>query len=166
MIPQTVPNSPMKGEAVATMASEPSPSSTLWLSRAMIESSTRSMRDSSRPAPSMAPRDRASRHSLSAACSIRGRAWRGRSPASAAMSSSARPDATCSSKRSACRRRAVIRNSLSMITVHDQIEARAKPIRTDLTTQSARMNTARAEKSLAPRSPAGTMSIGSSLSDG
>ena len=42
--------------------------------------------------------------------------------------------------------KAAKRNSLSMITVHDQREARARPIITSFTTQSARMNTAKMEK--------------------
>ena len=45
MMPQTVPNRPMKGEEVATTDSTPSPSSTFWLSRAMTESRLRSMRE-------------------------------------------------------------------------------------------------------------------------
>ncbi len=143
MIPQTVPNRPMKGEAVATMASRLRPSSTRCASRAMTLSSTRSMRwirkavwASALPEVSR-PLARASRHSRSAACSIRGRAWRGASPAAAAMSSSDRPDPTSSSNRLAKRFSAESRIALSMITVHDQIEAMASPASTTCTTMLA-----------------------------
>ncbi len=71
---------------------------------------------------------------------MRGRAWSGSGPAWADTSSSDRPDCTAFSKSSACRFKAVNRTALSMMMVHDQIEAAARPIMTVFTTQSAVMN--------------------------
>jgi ABC-type multidrug transport system fused ATPase/permease subunit len=48
--------------------------------------------------------------------------------------------ATASSNRSASRLRAAKRNSLSRMTAHEASEARASPIITSFTTQSARRN--------------------------
>ena len=75
MMPHTVPNRPMKGEAVATTDSTPRPFSIFWLSRAMTESSARSIRAISMfPCVSvMAPRARASRQSCRVSTSMRGR---------------------------------------------------------------------------------------------
>ncbi len=71
---------------------------------------------------------------------MRGRAWLGESPASAATSSSDRPEPTSLSNRVASRLRAPKRKTLSMITAQDQSEARARPISTPFTTQSACRN--------------------------
>ncbi|VXB78279.1 hypothetical protein BREVUG8_40214 [Brevundimonas sp. G8] len=71
---------------------------------------------------------------------MRGRAWSGAGPAWAATSSRDRPDWTAFSKSSACLFSAVNRTALSMMMVHDHIEAAASPIITVFTTQSAVMN--------------------------
>ena len=122
------------------MARPPRPISTRALSRAMMVSSVRSMRWTRKASwPSVAwPLARASRHSFSAACSMRGRAWRGCSPASAATSSRLRPEPMASSKRLASRFRPPSRNSLSRMMLHDHSDASASPIITSFTTQSAR----------------------------
>jgi hypothetical protein len=57
-----------------------------------------------------------------------------------------RGDLTSRSKASASRLSAVNRTSLSMITVHDQIEASSRPTSTSFTIQSARRKVARMEK--------------------
>ena len=153
MMPQTVPKRPMKGEAVATMASRGRPSSTRAVSRAITESITRSMRWISRAAwvSLVRPLARASRHSRRAACSMRGKAWRGRSPACWAMSSSDRPEETSSSKRSACRLRAVNRSSRSKMTAQENSDASPRPIITAFTTQWARRKSEMKEKLSAVR---------------
>ena len=83
MIPQTVPNRPMKGLEVATTDSTPSPVSIRWLSRAIRLSSARSMREISRwlCASLIVWRARASRQSVTATTSIRGRIGSGLGPA-------------------------------------------------------------------------------------
>ena len=139
MMPQTVPKRPMKGEAVATMASEPRPSSTRALSRAMMESSARSMR-CSRSAVAVSPagplaRPRASRATPPAACAAaRGAARPGlgrRSPPAA------RPESTSFSNGPRGGRGGEA-HDLSMITVQDHSEAPAGPSSTTFTTESAR----------------------------
>ena len=142
MMPQTVPNSPIKGDAVATMASEPRPSSRRAFSRAMAASSTRSIRWIRKAAwPSvLRPLLRASRHSRSAPCSMRGKAFLGRSPAAVATSSRLLPEATSSSKALAWRESDEKRKILSRMIVHDQSDAPPRPTMTSFTTQSAFMN--------------------------
>jgi hypothetical protein len=90
MIPQTVPNRPMKGEAVATMASSaqallnPLRSRGRWwcpASGRCAGSGRRPGRRRSALGAGVAP------FAQRASCSMRGRAWRGCSPASAAISS-------------------------------------------------------------------------------
>jgi hypothetical protein len=112
------------------------------LSREMIESSVRSMRAMSRLAWESVspPRERASRQSVRAAVSMRGRGSSGLGPAWAATSSSERPDSTAFSNSSARLFMLVKRTPLSRMIAHDHRDITARPIITPFTTQSAVMN--------------------------
>ena len=151
-MPQTVPNRPMKGEAVATMARRAQP---VLHPRALagddaVQHPVDALHQEGRlgvgsaGGPWRAPR--AIRAAPPAACAA-GRGA-GRSPALVGDVLQARPESTSSSKRSASRFRAAKRNSLSMITVQDHSEARPRPTITTFTTQSARRNRATKLKAL------------------
>ncbi len=149
MMPHTVPNRPMKGEAVAMTASRLSPSSMPSLSMAMTWLSSRSTCDTSRsPCAPLKVRPFESFH---AEVTMTSSFWNGSFgcvPSPAAISSSARPELSADSKVLASLLMRPNISTFCTIRIHDTTDARIRIDITAWTTQSACMN--RCTKPMAP----------------